>query len=208
MTGVPTHNPVPLARVNRTRGAGVLTAAFMDDPMYRALFPDDGDRRRSLGLLWHAIIGYSRVYGEVYTTPALEGIACWTSPGNTTVTLWKLVRTGFGLQRMVMRFNPESRRRMMAVLSVVEAMHHKSIQGPHWYLWALGVAPESRRHGIGGALLEPVLADADLSGTPCYLETQTEQNVGFYEKRGFRVAHEAEPDLPGIRLWSMVREPR
>ncbi|WP_372869643.1 GNAT family N-acetyltransferase [Planomicrobium okeanokoites] len=25
---------------------------------------------------------------------------------------------------------------------------------PHWYLWALGVAPDAQRQGIGGLLLD------------------------------------------------------
>ena len=180
----------------------------MDDRMYCAVFPDDDDRRRSLDLLWEAIIGYTMTFGRVYATPQKEGISCWLPPGRTDVTLLRLIRTGFRLQRAVMRFHPESRKLLMALVSLIETMHRESTGEPHWYLWALGVSPESRNRGIGGALLDPVLTDADMTGDPCYLETQTRENVAFYEKRGFRVILEEESDIPGLTLWSMVREPR
>jgi hypothetical protein len=57
-------------------------------------------------------------------------------------------------------------------------------------------------------LLQPGLDAADTGGVPCYLETQTEDNVAFYVQRGFVVAaDEVMPD-EGLRMWAMVREPR
>ncbi len=89
-------------------------------------------------------------------------------------------------------------------------MHRQLVDGPHWYLWALGVAPERQGQGIGGALLAPILARADAEGLPCYLETQTEANVAFYARRGFEVL--AADELPGqpvsVPMWYMAREPR
>ena len=69
------------------------------------------------------------------------------------------------------------------------------VKRPHWYLWALGVAPRCQGQGIGSKLIEPVLARADAEQTPCYLEALTEKNVAFYQKRGFAVVHESK--LPG-----------
>ena len=61
--------------------------------------------------------------------------------------------------------------------------------------------------GVGGKLLQPVLQRADASRTACYLETEAERNLAFYERHGFRVV--AEASVPGldVQTWSLVREP-
>jgi hypothetical protein len=56
--------------------------------------------------------------------------------------------------------------------------------------------------------MQPVLARADASGLPCYLETMNESNVPFYRKHGFVVVSDGEVPERGLRVWAMVREPR
>ena len=86
-------------------------------------------------------------------------------------------------------------------------IHTREINRPHWYLWALGVAPEQQGLGIGASLLQPVLEASDAAGVPCYLETQHESNLAFYRKQGFQVVcAEVVPAL-GLMSWSMLREP-
>ncbi len=46
---------------------------------------------------------------------------------------------------------------------------------------------------------------ADGAGLPCYLETGTQSNVDFYEKRGFEVV--GQTDFDGHTLTGMVRQP-
>jgi len=82
---------------------------------------------------------------------------------------------------------------------------HKSVHGPHWYLFALGTKPELQGTGMGSALIDIGAAKADAAGIPCYLETGTESNVAFYTKRGFEIIDKA--DVLGFTLWGMVRKP-
>jgi len=86
---------------------------------------------------------------------------------------------------------------------------HKQIMDdkPHWYLWVLGVAPDSQGKGIGSRLIQPVLDCSDKEQISCYLETETERNVAFYEKRGFEVVSEGEVPGYDLKLWSLLREP-
>ncbi len=184
----------------------MLARAFLGDPVYSALFPDPSERERGLGRLFGAVVGYSLVYGLVHTTPALEGAACWLAPGNTEVTVWRMLRTGFGLQRAVARFDAQSRRKFLDTLTYMDEIHKREVPEPHWYLWALGVEPGCQGQGIGSRLLQPALAQADQDGVPCYLETETESNVGFYEKRGFRVVSDGHVPEHGFRIWTMLKE--
>ena len=66
--------------------------------------------------------------------------------------------------------------------------------------------PGRQGQGIGGRLIQPVLVQADKDGMPCYLETQTESNVAFYQRRGFEVISDGQAPGEGFRIWTMLRE--
>ncbi|MDB5141056.1 MAG: GCN5-related N-acetyltransferase [Mucilaginibacter sp.] len=55
------------------------------------------------------------------------------------------------------------------------------------YLWFIGVDPAFQRQGIGSSLLTEVLAFADKSRLPVYLETSALENLSWYEHFGFVV---------------------
>jgi ribosomal protein S18 acetylase RimI-like enzyme len=198
---------ITLENVQRRRAVDAMTRAFAEDPMWSCILPDRARRLERLPAMWDALIGFARVYGVALTTPEGKGAACWISPGRTSVTLWQLLRTGMALPRSMMALPKDARGRFFRMMRFIEDGHKELMNGPHWYLWALGVAPEAQGQGIGRALLRPVLERADAGGHPCYLETQSEANVAFYRGSGFEVeAQRSEPvgDLP---IWFMVRPP-
>ena len=106
-----------------------------------------------------------------------------------------------------MGFPPDARRRAMGVFDYTERLHQRAMPGPHWYLMALGVAPASQGQGIGSSLIQPVLAQADAAGLPCYLETETKRNVAFYQKHGFEALTAEKPPRHDLMLWTMARQP-
>lgn len=207
MNHLPPAQIVPLDASQREQAAQVLTAAFQDDFMYRRIFGSAEQCQGALRSIWGGVLDYCLAFGEVYTTPAMEGVIGWLGPGETDVTLWRLLRSGRSLLGAVLRMPPRQLYRFLAVMKRVDALHGRTMKQPHWYLWLLGVAPAHQGRGIGSSLLRPLLARADETGLPCYLETQTEGNVAFYRRRGFAVLREMP--LPyGIKIWTMLREPR
>lgn len=76
------------------------------------------------------------------------------------------------------------------------------------------VLPEAQGQGVGRALMEEVLQQADREGVWCYLESsRREPNVAIYEKFGFTLAKEMDcRDGQGeegkITLYCMLREPK
>lgn len=201
------HQPIKLTTSRTDQAAETLAMAFQDDLIFTRILPNDVIRLRSFTALFKAIITYSLRYGEVYTTATTQGVACWLPPGNTDVTLWRSLRTGLALQRAAVKFPAEARRQFLKMMARIDATHKRIMTQAHWYLWVLGVHPEHQEHGIGRTLLQPVLAQADAHGLPCYLETQTESNVAFYQKSGFQVIRTEEIAGQGVPLWMMVREP-
>jgi len=202
--------PVDVSTLERSqlpKAGDVLARAFQDDPLYAYILADEEERRTRLPALFTALVRYTCVYGECTTTRALAGAACWLRPGKTDLTFWRILRTGFGLQASVARFSPQARDRFLGVMGYADDLHKRLMHGPHWYLWALGVDPDQQGTGIGSALLRPVLNRADELDLPCYLETQSEPNVRFYEKRGFGVLEFGDVPGHGVPFWTMAREP-
>lgn len=200
---------IALEASQHDRAAQILTRAFYQDPVYTHIFPDPDRRARTLQSLWAGVVRYSRAYGVVHTTPTVQGVACWVSPGNVELTLWRTLRTGLALQLpwLLLRLPSQTRRRFLNVLDHIDGARRRLIQEPYWYLWAIGVDPAYQGQGIGGRLLRPLLARSAADGLPCYLETQNEQNVEFYQRRGFRVLSVEQVPGHGIRYWTMLRQP-
>jgi ribosomal protein S18 acetylase RimI-like enzyme len=195
----------PLSSSDIDHASKVMARAFHEDPMMTYIIPEP-ERRPGL-LRWFMLTSfrYGLRYGEVYTTDKLEGATIWLTPGNTTMTFGRMLRAGmmaFPFKMGLGAFN-----RFMKMVDYAEKGHKKMMPGPHWYLLGIGVEPACQGQGIGGFLMQPVLARADAERLPCYLETMNEANLPFYQKYGFKVAlagHVQE----GLPLWAMVREPQ
>jgi GNAT superfamily N-acetyltransferase len=78
---------------------------------------------------------------------------------------------------------------------------------PFWYLDHLAVERGSRWTGLGTALIEHGLAMADRDGASAFLETARPENVGYYERRGFRVVADETVPRGGPHLWFMSHPP-
>jgi len=208
MVTVPEIEVVRVEAVHRARAVDAVTRAFLDDPMWSCVLPDREARATLLRPMWRALIDFARVYGEALTTSEGQGAACWITPGKTKMSLWKMLRTGMALPRSMMRLPKEARGRFFGMMRVIDTQHKARMPERHWYLLALGVAPEAQRQGIGRRLIAPILERADAEGVPCYLETQTDVNVAFYRKSGFDVIDERREPACELPIWFLRRDPR
>ena len=199
------HGEEPRLLEVAERGAAgrVLARAFQDEPTHAMVVPDEQKRVRALTWLFDRMMRYALSYGQAYTTSRLEGVACWLPPGQTGMTLGRLLRSGLGATPLKLGW--PAYRRFSAYLSLADALHHRHAPVAHWYLWVLGVEPPNQGQGIGSRLIQPVLARASAEGLPCYVETASELNVHFYGKHGFKVVESAEVPRYGLRVWAMLR---
>jgi len=189
-----------LADVRRI--AATLARAFQDDPLMRYAIADAEQRRRLLPRLIALNVRYGCRYGEVYTTPGYEGAAIWLPPGQTHMTLWRILRTGMFTAPL---WAPWLALRRLAVSGDHAArLHARCLTEPHWYLVQIGIEPAAQRHGIASRLIQPMLTRMDAANLPCYLETENAANIAFYQRLGFRViAENTSPGYPPI--WGMIR---
>src|SRR5260221_11341613 len=183
----------------------LLGRAFMKDPMWEYLAPGLARRARVLPPSFGITVRYSLRYGEVYTTPALDGVACWLTPSAAPPSLSQLIR--LSIHGAPLEVGLMGLLRYTAVENYTGEIHKRTRPGRHWYLWVIGVEPQRQGQGIGARLEERELAQAQAGGLPCYREATNEANVPFYQKHGFKVVSEGEIPSRGLRVWAMQREP-
>lgn len=55
------------------------------------------------------------------------------------------------------------------------------------YLWILGTGPNHQGKGYGSAILSKAISSFQVDNVPLYLETSTELNLKYYERKGFKL---------------------
>ena len=203
------HDVMRLPRARAKEAVEVLTRAFAEDPMYVHMFPVRAARTRPMRGMMRMIVAYTLVYGELYTTRDVSGVACWLPPGETEVRPLRSAAAGWHSLRSFLLLRPSSMLRALSLFGYMEATHRQLITEPHWYLWDIAVEPAFQGQGVGRALVLPVLKRADRDMLACYLETSNEKNLGVYGKWGFGVAAEGRPPGAfGPKVFSLVRPPK
>jgi GNAT superfamily N-acetyltransferase len=162
-------------------------------------------RLRAVTSLYGSILWDCLHWGEVYASSDLAGVACWLSPGHTSPSLLRLIRSG--MLKLPWLFGWTGFRRLQAYEDVAHKLHDQHAPGSHWYLWAIGVRPQDQGKGIAGQLVAPILARALQESLPCYLETHAEANVAIYRRLGFEVASRSAPEGQPLPVWAMIKRP-
>lgn len=182
------------------RGAAQAAAdGFVDNEIWVWMLGSEDRCRRLLPRHYRAMI--RRVYmprRAAWTTPDAKGTALWFPPG--TLALSRRERFSELLSLLPGILPAAGRAGRWEEL--IEKHHPRE---PHWYLQTLSVEPGSQRSGYGTALMRPGLERADTERMPCYLETQRESNIPYYNRFGFELTDEIGlPDSPP--LWLMWRQ--
>jgi len=183
--------------------AKTLAEAFWDDPLMHIVAPNENKRAAVGPWFFSKSIAYGMRWGQASCNDDASAVAIWFPPGSTNITPGRMLRVGMGA--LPFRAGINGTARFMRAISATEKFH-KAVEGPHWYLMAIGTSPTRQGSGLGSALLALGTSQADAAGIPCYLETATESNVAFYSKRGFEVTGQA--NVLGFTLYGMVRQPR
>jgi GNAT superfamily N-acetyltransferase len=176
----------------------VLTTSLHDDPIVRWLVPDDRDRHRLLPDLFASALETAICYGQVDVTDDMSAVAVWhrvTDPDGVRAAparpeLAKIAG------RWAERFVDMDRKQAPYRLAVV-----------HHHLAFLGVLPDRRRQGLGGALLRAYHHTVDEQRLPATVFATSRTGESFYRPHGYRSG------LPfalsdGPPMWFMRRSER
>jgi GNAT superfamily N-acetyltransferase len=181
--------------------ARALARAFHDDPVLTWVLRGDRNRARMLERGYELFL--RRVWmeqEETYTTPGVAGVAVWERPGSWQLSAGRQLRL---LPVMTAVFRNRVPR-LLRALTALEARHPRE---PHYYLPFVGVPPEWQGHGIGAALLAPILERCDRERVPAFLEASTPRNRALYERHRFAVTEEFRLGRSAPPQWRMWREP-
>jgi GNAT superfamily N-acetyltransferase len=192
-----------LSPETNARVADLFAAAMQADPLQIHFFPDPGRRLEQLRALYGFKV--ASVGGNIYaSTPAMKGCAIWIPPGGDGGQRFR-VNMLSPLLRLLRLVPFAAFGKMMHYDRFCRDLHHALIPAPHWYLDGIAVARQHQGKGHAGQLIRPILALADASGIPCYVETQNQTNVPIYARFGFRLLRAVM--LPGTNVshFAMLR---
>jgi len=197
-TQISTITPRKARASDRPAISAVMAEAFFDDPVFRWLTPDDGDRRRVLPAFFELATTIFAKHDETWCVgDDVGGAAIWAPAGVEPMS--EAEGEAFAT-RCVELAGPYADRwaEFVALLD-----HNHPHHAEHAYLWFLAVRPAWQERGHGSALLRAVL---DRAGTPAYLDATSPDNRRLYERHGFRVIGELAV-AGGPPVWQMWREP-
>lgn len=204
-TGPTVHLGVPVVRPAEPRDvpriAATLTVSLAESRWVRWALPVDG-RTQRLTRLAELDAHRAVATGTAWVSEDVEAVASWEAPEGAAAPLPRDVRTA--LEREVPRLHAD---RADAVARTDAALAAALPDGPHWRLRALATRPRSRRRGLGGAVLAPVLDRCDADGVPAALVAPAWAVVRWARALGFEVTaatRSADGQLP---LWVAVRPP-
>jgi ribosomal protein S18 acetylase RimI-like enzyme len=181
-----------------------LADAFRDDPVFEFLVPADAKNREQRLVTFFTSMSRTYLRRDKHALLAGDGrgAALWSPPGSWRVPPSEIVRETPSSIKAFGRNLPKALR----LLTQVEGLHPK--EPNHWYLGYLGTRCDSQGQGIGSAMLREVLAQADDTRTPAYLESSNERNLTLYQRHGFRVVEEIKALGHGPSIWRMWRDPQ
>jgi GNAT superfamily N-acetyltransferase len=184
---------------DRAAVIATVVAAFAEDPGWRFLL--NGEHNRVAPLFAGALFDLRCPRQSVWVTDDLLAVAMWDRPAEDGAqslpvdAIW---------DRYTAQAGPEVHERLIAYNQAVGAA---STPSPYSYLGVLATHPEQRGKGLASTVLQPEIALADEAAIDCCLETSTEANRRFYEKRGFTEAVTVEV-LGGPPTWWLRRAAR
>lgn len=186
----------------------IAAEGFYDDPVMRWALPDDAHRLEKLSAMFRSLVVDTLPDRGTVHLLADASAAYWRDPtfehGRTASD--RLRDGGEGeAPADAGPFEPDDLARLEVLGDAMREAHPHDT--PHWYLNVVSTLPSHQGRGLGAAVLQPVLQQADEAGTACYLESTNPRNRTLYRRQGFVDLAEIPLD-GGPSMLAMWRDPR
>lgn len=189
-----------LDRSGKVAALNVLCAAFHDYPVMRYVIGETdpeyhGKLRELINFFVEARLSRNVPLIGVYDANELLGVAVFSPPKEIPVPR-ELVECHAQIER---RLGPDAMARFDRYDKACEATDPGHVAH---YLGMIAVRPDAQGRSLGRRLIDAVkdLARSDPESTGITLNTESESNLGFYERMGFRKGSEA--DAGPLHTWS------
>jgi len=158
----------------------ILTASFDENQSVNYIVKQDNRRTQRIRELMDYSFEICFNYGEVFLSDDKSACALVLYPDKKKTTLksiWldiKLILKSIGIGNISKALSRETK------------IKQKQLKEKMYYLWFIGVQPESQNSGVGSQLLNEILHHSKKKNRPVVLETSTVKNLPWYQKFGFR----------------------
>jgi GNAT superfamily N-acetyltransferase len=198
---------IKLSKRHKPSVVAIWKAAFFSDPLFQHVF--SGTKQPYAACL-DALFGYAAevrlqlkfpLIGTAHSSGRLVGAAGLTLPGEHP---WPESLTR--IYREYQEFVGEPAATQFA--QIFQDMEPHRPTQPYYELGILGVLPEFHGQGFGGHLVAASiqLADSHSDAQGMYLETQSADNIRFYQRFGFYILEEVQVGSGKThRMWAMFR---
>jgi GNAT superfamily N-acetyltransferase len=183
----------------------LLARAFAQETHFSRILSDPRRRARTLVAVMGLSVRDAQPFGHVYAARRAGGevaaVAVWLPPGRFPLGPLRSVRATPHIVRMAAHAGS----RLLPLLRFASTLRGLHPDEPHWYLVAIGADPGYAGRGAGSAVLRAGTDQADAAGLACWLETQEEPTVGWYQRFGFTIQGPVLDFPEGFRSWQMHR---
>lgn len=168
------------------RSFETLAAAFVDDPGFAWILPDEDGRLRRLEAIFAGSVTHCERYGGVVSIDDDRAVGVWMPDSHAVIGFADAVRGR--MLTMPLRVGIRSMRRLDRAEKEGESFLQRHLTPPYAYLMALGVHPDRQGLGLATRVIEEVADEARLVGyRTLALRTENPTNVGLYEHLGFEL---------------------
>jgi ribosomal protein S18 acetylase RimI-like enzyme len=187
----------------RRHAVRVLADAFLHDPAWVAIGPRSATARwRLLQRYYEIVVGEALRWGGPHwcalRNGTVVGVALTYADGTRFPAPYATLREA----PPFLLAGPGPGLRAAYVDHVMKRAHPRHA---HLLLWYLAAHPDFQHQGVGRALLQRVIAEAERRELPIYLDTTKPENSAYYMSFGFRQTGDAR--LPrDARVWFMYRD--
>jgi ribosomal protein S18 acetylase RimI-like enzyme len=164
----------------------ILAESFDQNRSVNYVVKQDEKRRQRIRTLMSYSFDVCNAFGDVWLYENKQACALVVLPDKKRTTfasmLWdaQLAVSVIGLSRVGQVLGRESK---------IKSFHPKE---PFAYLWFIGVKSDMQGKGIGGALLNELIAWYSDQKRPIYLETSVDLNLPWYKYHGFEIFNTIE----------------
>ena len=184
-----------------------LYEALRDDPFYNALescFANPADGQAAMLRYYDLSVQEADRWGRVGQAAGVAGLSVWSVPLSEQVAQQKAREKAEAMQQAM---GPDCAALYQQICASMDEKEAPLGLDEMWYLSILGVSPDQQGQGLGRALLNPVLDEADKAGVASYLTTFTPRNIPFYERQGYVQAATLPEPVTGSPFTVLVRQP-
>jgi GNAT superfamily N-acetyltransferase len=176
-------NIINAQRKDKTRIIEILCQSFQNDPQINYILGSNGNKNKKLMRLMAYSFEFGLANGKVEISEDKNSVAIWKSSNSKKMT----INLFYESILFFFTFGWSGIKRISAMEKKIAAFYpDKKIFN---YLWILGTNPNEQGKGYGTAILSKAINNFEQNKVPIYLETSTDSNLKYYQRKRFELYH-------------------